>query len=579
MGSRWTVYNKKGDEAAICAETGCPEVVARLLVNRDICEKEAVRRFLFPKSEDLYDPFLLKGIEPACEIILGEIRKGTHIRVVGDYDVDGVASAYILSDGLKKLGADVDVYLPHRVRDGYGINPDIVTKAYEEGTGLIVTCDNGISAFEAALKAKELGVRMIVTDHHEAGESISEADVVIDPKQSGCTYPFREICGAVVAAKVIEALNIKAGKKACKLEYIEYMCLATVCDVVPLSDENRTIVSLGLEALRTTENPGIRALLSAKQVEPSGIDEHKIGYVIGPCINAAGRLGDASLALSLLQEKDISEAEKIAFELCEMNEERKRLSEEAEKEAVHIIGEPDDDMKVLVVFIEGCHESILGIAAGRIREIYNRPAFVFTRSGELIKGSARGVPGHSLFEALTSLKDILVKFGGHALAAGLSMEEDKLDEFRERINAEWPLTVDQMIPSLKLEAVASFELMNESTVEWISKLAPFGVPNMRPVFADRDLTVESMRYMGRDNSSLRLCLRTSLGTPVTASSFFNSDETVRKLERMFGKEEVRCALAGKKNNMKITVAYEPQINEYNGLRSVQMIIRDIFEGA
>ncbi len=577
MKSKWTILNKKGDEAAICTETGCPGVVARLLVNRDICEKEAVRRFLFPNITDLYDPFLMKGMSEACDLIVAALEKKTRIRVVGDYDVDGVMSAYILSEGLKKLGADADVYLPHRVRDGYGINKNIVAAAHSDGIGLIVTCDNGISAFEAAEEAARLGITMVVTDHHEAGEETVCADAVVDPKQKGCNYPFREICGAVVAAKLIEALGVKTGNGAKATDYLEYMCLATVCDVVPLTDENRTIVVLGMNALRNTDNPGLRALKKVKQVEDADINEYKIGFVIGPCINAAGRIDDAMTALSLLKARNEAEAERLALICHDMNEERKNMSAQAQELAKKIIGEPGDDQKVLVVFLEECHESILGIVAGYIRETYSRPAIILTRSGDLLKGSARGVPGHNLFDALTSCKDLLVKFGGHALAAGLSLEEKNLDAFRERINREWPLSIEEMLPVVRLDAVVPFEMMTEQTVAWIEKLAPFGAPNEKPLFAERNLEVISMSYMGKENTSLRFRLRTAAGSYLTGLNFFNASATVTQLERMFGKEEVRKALAGVKNAVNITVAYEVGINDFRDVREVQMIIRDIFE--
>ena len=577
MKSKWTILNKKGDEAAIRTETGCPEVVARLLVNRDICEKEAVRRFLFPNLADLYDPFLMKDMDKACDLIADAVNKGLHIRVVGDYDVDGVMSAYILSDGLKKLGAAADVYLPHRVRDGYGINSDIVSKAHDDGIGLIVTCDNGISAFEAAVRARELGILMVVTDHHEPGEEIVPADAVVDPKRKDCTYPFREICGAVVAAKLVEALGVRADKPLRAADYLEYMCMATVCDVVPMIDENRTIVSLGFEALRNTDNLGLKALKRVKQVEASDINEYKIGFVLGPCINAAGRIDDALTALKLIESQDEAEAERLALICHDLNEKRKNMSSDAQEQAKKLIGEPGPERKVLVVFLEDCHESILGIVAGHIRETYSRPAIILTRSGDMLKGSARGVPGHSLFEALTSCRDLLEKFGGHALAAGLSLREENLAEFDRRLNAEWPLTVEQMLPVVRLDAVVPFEMMTEDTVEWIGRLAPFGTPNEKPLFAQRDLDVISLSYMGRENTSLRLRLKTPAGTYVTASNFFTAAETVAGLERMFGKEEVRKALAGRSCSIKITVAYEAQINEFRDKREVQMIVRDIFE--
>ncbi len=579
MKSKWTILNKKGDEAAIRTEFGCPEVVARLLVNRDITEKEAVRRFLFPNLADLYDPFLMKGMSEACDIIVDALRKNLRMRIVGDYDVDGVMSAFILSEGLGKLGADVDVYLPHRIRDGYGINSNIVTSAHSDGVKLIITCDNGISAFEAAQKARELGIVMVVTDHHEAGEETVPAAAVVDPKQKGCTYPFREICGAVVAAKVIEALGIKTGNGAKASDYLEYMCLATVCDVVPLVDENRTIVALGMEALRNTQNPGLGALINAKQIERDAIDEYRIGFVIGPCINAAGRIDDAMLALSLLKEKNASEAERIALICSDLNEKRKAMSGEAQEIAKKQIGEPGEREKVLVVFLEDCHESILGIVAGHLRETYSRPAIVLTRSGNLLKGSARSVPGFNLFEALSSCRDLLAKYGGHALAAGLSLEEKNLSVFRKRINEECTLTVEEMLPVVRLDAVVPFEMMNEETVEWIGKLAPFGAPNEKPLFAQKDLSVVSLGYMGKENSSLRLRLKTPAGTYVTASNFFTASDTVGKLERVWGREEVSKAFAGRSNNMKITVAYEAQINDFRGVREVQMIVRDIFCGA
>ncbi len=575
--TKWTIFNKKGDEAAICTEFGCPEVVARLLVNRDVCEKEAVRRFLFPKEEDLYDPFLLKDMDKACDIIIDAISGNTRIRVVGDYDVDGVMAAYILQDGLIKLGATADVYLPHRVRDGYGINTGIVNEAFSDGIGLIVTCDNGIAALEAVKKARELGITIVVTDHHEVGETLVPADAVVDPKRKDCMYPCRDICGAVVAAKLVEALGRKTGKGIKSTDYFEFMCMATVCDVVPLSDENRTIASLGMDVLRKTKNPGLKALKEVKQIADDKLDEYTIGYYLGPCINAAGRVDDAMTALSLLMAKSDAEAEKLAVLCSEMNDDRKAKTQEGQERAKLIIGDPTDDRKVLVVFMEDVHESIVGIVAGQLKEAYNRPAIVLTRSGELLKGSARGVEGYNLFEALSSCKDLLEKYGGHALAAGLSLKEENLEAFRERINRECALSVDDMIPVLRLDAELACEMLTENMIEWIAKMEPYGPPNPRPLFAERDLDLISLSYMGRERNNLLFKLKTPTGRILTAKIFFRASETIEQLERMFGKDEVAKALCGRSNNIKLTLAYRPFVNDFNGEREIQMNIVDIFE--
>jgi len=576
MKSKWTVLNKKGDEDMIRDTFGVSRIAARLLINRDICEKEAVRRFLFPDIKDLNDPMLLKGMKQACAITADALKAGERVRVVGDYDVDGIMSTYILTDGLKKLGAAVDEYIPNRVSDGYGINENIVEKAHEDGIGLIITCDNGISAVDAVKRAKSLGMTIIVTDHHEEGEEHVPADAVVDPKQEGCAYPCREICGAVVAAKFVTALASYMNSPIRNDEYLEYMCMATVCDVVALRDENRVIAKLGLEAVKNTKNLGLKALMEASGANPETLSDYHIGFILGPCLNATGRLEDASKGLMLLRAKTKSEADALALECTGLNNTRKTMSADGERLALEEAKRLPADTRVLILNIPDAQESILGIIAGRLKERFYRPVIVMTSSGGVLKGSGRSIPEYDLHEALCECSDLLLKYGGHKQAAGMTVEPGNFDAFVKKMNENCRLTQDDLCPKLKLDAVVSFELFDEDAVAEIAGFGPFGTGNPKPVFAQKGLKIRSIRYMGKDNSFLRLRLQTPAGSFVNAVSFSSADDTVDTLKRMFGEQAVMSALSGD-GDLTVDMAFEATLNEFRGVREIQMRVVGIFE--
>lgn len=577
MKAKWTVFNKKGDFDRICDTFGVSQITARLLINRDINEEEAVRRFLFPSVEDYHDPFLLKGMKEAVSLLSEALDSGTYIRVVGDYDVDGITATYVLTDALRRMGARVDSYIPHRIRDGYGINASIVADAVRDSVGMIITCDNGISAFEAAQAARDSGIRMIVTDHHEVGDRLPEAEVIVDPKQEDCTYPCREICGAVVAAKLVDALARTRHVDFGFASYIEFLALATVCDVVDLRGENRTIAKLGMEAIATTTNLGLRKLVEATIEDSTHITEYSLGFIIGPCLNATGRIDDAQLALKLFESRDEAEATEIAAKCVILNEERKQMTAEQEERAISICEQLPESTKVIVIQLAECHESILGIIAGRLKERYNKPTIVMTRSGDNLKGSARSIPEYNMFTHLKNCEDLMVKYGGHPMAAGLSVRPEDFDEFVRRLNEECELSVEDMCAKVKLDAAVSFNLFDEKVIEEIEALAPFGTGNPPPLFGEKDMKVISLRYIGRDNSFLRFNLQNSMGRSVTAVCFAPASICVDALIGKFGETQVNAAFRGQRNNLTISPGFVPRMNVYRDVREIQMNIRNIVD--
>lgn len=576
MKAKWTIFNKIGDFDKICDTFGVSQITARLLVNRDISEEEAVRRFLFPSAKDLHDPFLLDGMQRAVELVSAAIDDKKKIRVVGDYDVDGITATYVLSDALKRMGADADAYIPHRIRDGYGINEEIVRTASRDGVFMIITCDNGISALDAAQTAKELGIKMVITDHHEAGDIIPAADAVVDPKTEGCSYPCREICGAVVAAKLVHALAVIRHENITLMDYIEFLGLATICDVVELTGENRSIARLGMNAMATTRNIGLRHLIENTMTDSQEINEFHLGFIIGPCLNATGRIDDAELALRLFTTEDEAEAREIALKCRDLNEERKLLTSQQEDVAVGICEEMPDSTEVIVVLLENCHESILGIIAGRIKERYNKPTIIMTRSGEFLKGSARSIPEYNMFNHLKLCDDLLVKYGGHPMAAGLSIRPESFSEFVKRLNDDCEISLEDMVPKVKLDAVVSFNLFTEQVINEIESLAPFGTGNGQPLFGEKDMKVLNMRYIGRENAFLRFTFLNSAGSTITAVSFAPAQVTVGTLIDIYGRREVDAAFAGKPNSLSLSVAYVPRMNVYRDIKEIQMNIRNIF---
>ena len=573
---KWTICNRTADFDAIEKEFGLSGIMARLLVNRGLTESGEIRAFLNPKISDLHSPHLLKNMDGAVALIVSKIKAGRRIRVVGDYDVDGIMATYILNDALHLAGAQSDWYIPHRIRDGYGLNEEIIRTAANDGIDTVITCDNGIAAVAASREAEKLGITLVITDHHEIPEELPRAAFIVDPKQEDDCYPCREICGAVVAAKFAAVLFEKCGIDANITKYLEFMAMATVCDVVSLQGENRAIVKLGMEALKETSNPGLAALIRETGIEKDSMGEYHIGFILGPCFNATGRIDDAGVAFELLSAATEEAAHKIASECRELNDERKAMTAEQEKIAFDLLDAMGDRLpRVIVLELPDCHESILGIIAGRIKERYNRPAIAVTRSGENYKGSARSIPAYNMFEELTGCSRYLVRYGGHPMAAGLTIENGRLEDFEREINEKCRLTEDDMCRKVLIDAEVSFNLFTEDTVDEIEKLAPFGAGNASPLFAERGLKCRSMKYIGKENNYLRFRLENSYGHEFNAIFFQNADAVVSELRTRYGDAEVDRAFAGGANSITITAAYVPKINEYREHREIQMNIKAI----
>lgn len=570
---KWAICNKKGDFEGISARFGISQIAARLLVNRDLCTDEQIREFFEPDISMLHSPFLIKDLDRAARALCEKINRNARIRIVGDYDVDGIMATYILTDAVRSCGGDVDWYIPHRIRDGYGINAEIIDNAADDGIDTVVTCDNGIAAVDAAAQARRRGITMIVTDHHELQDVLPDCDIIVDPKRKDDEYPCKEICGAVVAAKLAQALFGITGRDYDPERYLEFMAMATVCDVVSLRGENRTIAKLGIKKLATTSCYGLSALIREKGIDISSLSEYHIGYVLGPCFNATGRIDDAGVALNLLMESDECKAGKLAQECVALNEERKEMTAQQEKKAVKIVDAFPVLPKVIVVELEDCHESILGIIAGRLKEHYSRPAIAATRNTDGYKASARSIENYNIFEELKKCSDLLVKFGGHPMAAGLTIREGCFEEFAKRLNDNCTMDENDMCRKVLLDAEVSFNAFNEKTVGELALFSPFGPGNASALFGERNLKVRSISYIGKDNSFLKFIFVNSFGLEITATMFSNAALVVEELEERFGKEQVQRAFRGGENDICVTAAYVPKINTYREMKEIQMNIK------
>ena len=583
MKQDWRIYAKKADFNAISAKYGIDPVIARILRNRDVVTDKDFEKYLYGTLDSVCDPREMLDIELGTDIIASAIEAGENIRVVGDYDVDGVMSTYILYDGLKNAGANVSYDIPHRIQDGYGINERIIRKAFEEGIDVIITCDNGIAAVNSIAVAAELGMTVVVTDHHEIQDALPEADAIIDPHQEGDGYAYPDICGAVVAYKFIQVLYDSMGIELPGRKYLEMLALATVCDVMPLLDENRIYVREGLRELEKTENTGLQALLKITEMKGKNLGSYSLGFVIGPCINAAGRLEDAKLALELLLETDEAEAEKKAEYLKKLNDSRKSMTEEGEKKAMQVLAprmtEIDGEMiptdSILVLYIEGLHESLAGIVAGRIKERYYRPTIIFTDSDKddsIIKGSGRSTDTYNMFEGIIRHKDMMVKFGGHPLAAGLTIKRENLDKLRELLNEECGLTERDMIPKMMIDVPMPMSYATMKLAEQIEALEPYGKGNEKPLFAEKDLEILGARIMGVNRNVIRIKLRNSRGF-VSEVIYFRPDEFEMNINRWFESEDCDKILKGIPTGCKLDVAYEVGINDFNGVVSLQFVLK------
>lgn len=568
---KWVVTAKKADFQKIGQTFGIDPVIARLIRNRDVEGMENIRSYLYGTLEELPSPWLLKDMKKAVEILKDKIDQKARIRIIGDYDIDGVTATYILLTGFRRLGARVDTYIPDRIKDGYGMHSQLIEKASEDGIDTIITCDNGIAASAEIQQAKEKGMTVIVTDHHEIpyrdtdkGREwiVPEADAVINPKQSDCPYPNKNICGAVVAWKLIWALYETYGIDRNEiLEFSEPAAVATVGDVMDLQGENRIIVKEGLRRLPTTKNQGFRALIEANGLGGERITAYHVGFVLGPCINASGRLDTAARALRLLCTEDADRAAKEAGDLVALNQSRKAMTEKGREEAEHIIesqGLSSD--RVLVVYLPECHESLAGIIAGRLREKYYKPSFVLTKAEKGAKGSGRSIEAYSMYDELIKCSDLLEQFGGHPMAAGLSLAEENIDAFRKRLNEVCTLTEEELVPKVVIDVPMPISYLSRTLTEQLSVLEPFGKGNSKPLFAQKGLRVLNLRIFGKNQNVAKMCLMDGQGNSVDAVYF----GAAKEFEQYVQQKEL------------ISVTYYPEINVYQGRESLQAVIRNYF---
>ena len=568
MESKWMLYTKRADFEKISARFHISPVLARIIINRDIKEEDFS---LYLKSDLslMHDAGSLYGVEDAYNEIMSEIKKGNKIRVVGDYDIDGVCSSYILVKSLRRFGANADVRIPDRIKDGYGINDNIINEAANDKISMIITCDNGIAAHSQMELAKKLGIKVIITDHHEVYQEegkdyLPVADVVINPKRSECKYPFKSICGALVAYKLMEYMFERLyGKKMYEdgelSDLLEVAAIATIGDVMPLVDENRVLVKHGLKSLMNTKNLGLRALIKATGMEGKKISAYSIGFVIGPCLNAGGRLENALVALNMFMSESSDEANEYAMHLKELNDERKDLTAMNVKVAVELAEREYADDDILVIYLENCHESIAGIIAGRVREALGKPTIILTDAfGEdgMIKGSGRSIESYNMFEALYEVKDIFEKFGGHHMAAGMSLKKDRLDEFRKRLNDNSKLTKEDFIQKIWIDVPLPFSYISHDFVRELEKLEPYGNKNEKPKFARKGIKILSKNILGKNKNVVKMVLEDDDGTRLDGIYFCDGEAFFEEL----------------KGNNEIDIIYYPDINEYGGRESLQVII-------
>lgn len=566
--AKWMIYNKKGEFSEIGKQMKIDPVLAKIMINRDITSQEQMQEYLHPGREYLADGEKMKDMAKAVSLLKKTIYQGKKIRIIGDYDIDGIEATYILHQGLLRCGGKVSYQLPHRVEDGYGINTTMIERCLEDGVELVVTCDNGIAASEAVLAAKESGIQVIITDHHqvpfietegEYKECLPPADAIVNPQQKDCAYPYKNICGAVVAWKVIQQLyremEIPRQEADCFLENVAF---ATVGDVMTLTGENRSIVAMGLKQLQNTKNPGMQMLIKKCGIEGKKIQAYHVGFVLGPCLNASGRLDSATKALQLLEAEDIGHAAILAEELLVLNEERKAMTEEGVKCAVNIVGSKiNDEDTVLVIYLPKTHESIAGIIAGRMRERYEKPVFVLTdgENGQ-IKGSGRSVEGFSMYQEMCQCKELFTRFGGHPMASGLSMPRENLELFIRAINDNTKVRKEDMVSVVHIDVALPFSYLNEDFIGQLELLEPFGNGNPKPVFAQKGVTFLNIRKIGKQGQYLKVMARGTDGATVEALYFGEKQE-------LFYQQDSHSIL------------YYPQINTFGNRNQVQIVISDI----
>ena len=595
--AKWILKRIPADYTGLAGKHGVSPLFIRLLINRGITEDEDIEAFLKDDGYEIYDPLLLTDMEEAVNLAVSKINEGKHIRIVGDYDVDGVCATAVLKKGIDLAGGKADCRIPHRINDGYGLNENIIDEAYRDGVDTIITCDNGIAAYNEIKKAKEYGMTVIVTDHHEVpftmeGEEkkyiLPPADFVIDPGRPGNRYPFPGICGAYVAYKFISALlsdrfaenlntynKVKSGREGLLSELLELAALATVADIMELKGENRRVVKTGLKLMKNSSNTGLRALINNTGINGKDISAYHCGYILGPCINASGRVDTADRALELLLSDDEGEAAVIAGELGQLNESRKTMTQNAVKEASeNITTSHMDTDKILVVYIPDCHESVAGIVAGKIREKYSRPVFVVTKGLEGVKGSARSVESYNIYEEMTKVSDLFVKYGGHSQAAGFSMaSEEDVERLRERLNENCALSLDDLRDIMYIDADAPFSYCTPQLLDELALMQPTGHGNRSCEFARRDVKILSAKFFGKDGMVGKYRVLDTTGSEAELTLFGKNEELRNLLINKYGKEKVEKAYSGK-DTVSFSVAYHPSWNEYRGEKSVQLIVDD-----
>ena len=566
---KWMVYNKKADFQKIGSELGIDPVIARLIRNRDIQDMKEIRSYLYGTLAEIPSPWKMKDMERAVQILQKKITQKKKIRIIGDYDIDGVTATCILLKGLKRLNANVDTYIPDRVKDGYGMHEQLIDKALEDGIDTILTCDNGIAAAAEIEYAKKEGLTVIVTDHHdipfrdtEDGRIwiIPKADAVVNPKQNDCLYPNKNICGAVVAWKLIWALYERLGIDSDEIwDFLELAAIATVGDVMDLQGENRIIVKEGLKKLSSTSFEGLKALICVNNLEGAEITAYHVGFVIGPCINASGRLDTAARSLELLLADNMEDAMKLADDLYDLNQSRKAMTEQGKEQAIQSIEENNlGKDRVLVVYLPDCHESLAGIIAGRIREAYNKPVFVLTKGADGVKGSGRSIEAYSMYEELVKCSDLLTQFGGHPMAAGLSMEEKNVELFRRRLNDNCTLTEQDLIPKIMIDVPMPISYLSKKLTEQLKVLEPFGKGNSKPLFAQKNLRAVGIRVLGRNRNVAKMFLIDENGIKMDAVYFGEAQEFVDFVQA----------------HDTISVTYYPEINVFQGRENLQVVIKN-----
>lgn len=582
---KWFVTAKRADFQQISGKFGINPVTARIIRNRDIVGDEAIQEYLNGGLKDLHDPKLLHGAREAVTLLNSKINEGRKIRIIGDYDIDGVNATYILYKGLKRCNANVDYEIPDRMKDGYGINEQLIQYAYEEGVDTIVTCDNGIAAIDQIAYAKKLGMTVIITDHHEllfkeeAGEKIClrpQADVIINPKQPECNYPFPSLCGAAVAFKLISCLfedhNIPREEAEA---FIEFAAIATVGDVMDLIGENRIIVKEGLRRLSNTQNNGLRSLIKVNGLDESDICAYHIGFVLGPCINASGRLDTAKRALALLLAETEGEALQMAEELKSLNDERKSMTLEGFEKAVELVETTElKNDKVLVVYLPDCHESLAGIIAGRIRERFHKPVFVLTDAEDGVKGSGRSIEAYNMFEEMVKCQELFTKFGGHPMAAGLSIKKEDVENLRTRLNELTTLTEEDFIPRVSIDVAMPIDYISEELIGELEVLEPFGKANPKPVFAEKNLNVLSARILGQNKNVIKMQVLNSQGMVMDAMYFGDVEKFNTYITEKFGISEVEKMYQNRENAVSISATYYPQVNVFRNVRNMQIVIQN-----